>query len=76
MSIVKLEFNSLSKSCPACESGDLKMDAFTSGEGFMSLPGVKHSLCLSCGSYFVNPQPSESSLARFYEADVENIIED
>lgn len=76
MSIVELKFNSLSKSCPACESENLKMDTFTSGEGFMSLPGVKHSLCLSCGSYFVNPQPSESSLARFYEADVENIIED
>ncbi|MEK3720373.1 class I SAM-dependent methyltransferase [Paenibacillus sp. FSL H8-0034] len=65
---VTLEFDHLNTYCPVCLSKDILEKSLLSNIGFMSVPGVWHSQCLTCGSYFVNPQPTEDSLHLFYRS--------
>lgn len=54
--------------CPICLSSNLQKDYITSVERYLSLEGYAHSLCLSCGSVFVDPRPSRDELDLFYQS--------
>lgn len=75
MDRIKLDFEHPFKCCPVCQGNNLDLKAFASSAGFMSLPDINHSLCRECGSYFVNPQPTEEALKRFYELGIEEEYE-
>lgn len=71
-----LTFDKLMDFCPVCEDCDLQHKSLRSKNGFMSLPDIPHSFCRGCGSYFVNPQITNSSLELFYKSQVtEDAIE-
>jgi 2-polyprenyl-3-methyl-5-hydroxy-6-metoxy-1,4-benzoquinol methylase len=62
--------------CPVCLSDNLQKNYFTSREGYLSLPGYSHSLCVSCGSVLLDPRPSKEELELFYQSQAhESVIE-
>lgn len=61
------DFKETKNLCPACGGKDLNINAFVSEQGFMSIGGFNHSACLTCGTVFVNPQPTDESLDAFYQ---------
>jgi len=65
--------------CPVCLGDNLEQKYFISKAGFMSQSGHAHSLCHSCHSVLLDPQPTEDELDSFYksqavEEDVEKEI--
>lgn len=61
-----MEFDPIQRSCPACGAQAIVVNAFSSTYGFMSLPGINHSLCSHCETCFVNPLPTNEALEAFY----------
>jgi SAM-dependent methyltransferase len=62
------EFKEPVNVCPACESEDIIVDYLVSGTGIMSVAGFAHSRCRTCGTLFVNPEPTKKTLDAFYNS--------
>jgi SAM-dependent methyltransferase len=62
------EFKEPVNVCPACESEDIIVDYLVSGTGIMSVAGFNHSGCRTCGTLFVNPEPTKKTLDGFYDS--------
>jgi len=66
MNVSGFTFDNVITHCPACLSHDLDKNAFISNESTLSVSGFNHAKCNNCGTYFVNPQPTDESLKDFY----------
>ena len=70
------EFDEILKKCPVCKSRNIDKNSFVSNKSLMSISGFNHSECFNCGSFFVNPQPTDKCLQDFYSSqETENFFD-